>query len=110
MSMALHRQSRRVRVLANPDLATCLAPGAVTMSSPFGIMTLDVSVLAVWVATTVYSTVSVSSPISDSSTLPTHIPLIECINRVSLTFPSVRESDPRIFPYLPDLDPRRSDN
>ena len=43
------------------------------MSSPFGIMTLEVSVLAVWVATTVYSTVSVSSPISDSSTLPTHM-------------------------------------
>jgi hypothetical protein len=58
---------------ANPDPATCLAPGDVAMSSPFGIMTLDVSVLAVWVATTVYSTVSVSSPISDSSTLPTHM-------------------------------------
>ena len=58
---------------ANPDLATCLAPGAVAMSLPFGIMRLEVSVLAVWVATTVYSTVSVSSPISDSSTLPTHM-------------------------------------
>jgi hypothetical protein len=58
---------------ANPDLATCLAPGAGAMSSPFGIMTLEVSVLAVWVATTVYSTVTVLSPISDSSSLPTHM-------------------------------------
>jgi hypothetical protein len=44
-----------------------LAPGVVAISSPFGIMTMDVSVLAVSVATTVYCAVTVSSPISDSS-------------------------------------------
>jgi hypothetical protein len=43
------------------------------MSSPFGIMTLEASVLAIGVATSVYSTVTVSSPISDSSSLPTHM-------------------------------------
>lgn len=56
--------------LVNPDLATCLAPGAVAISSPFGIMRTDDSVLAVSAATTVYSTVTGSLPISDFSSLP----------------------------------------
>src|SRR5260370_28720982 len=49
----------------------CLTPGAWAMISLFGMMTMAVSVVAVWIATIVPSTAAVSSPISDSSGLAT---------------------------------------
>src|SRR5260370_24119133 len=64
-------QERSLIFPANPDSVICLTPGAAATTSLFGIMTMAASVVAVSIATTVSSTATVSSPISDSSGLAT---------------------------------------